>query len=73
MSYLDNYEIIPEDERRLYEQKTANVINPANRRELKIKQYQKEKDLRARIEVNPSAHIQFCVVLTMHLIGDPET
>ncbi|KAJ3715711.1 serine/threonine protein phosphatase PP2A-associated protein [Lentinula raphanica] len=37
---LDNYEIIPE----------TQLSNPASRRELKIKQYQTEKDLRARIE-----------------------
>ncbi|KAF9075344.1 serine/threonine protein phosphatase PP2A-associated protein [Rhodocollybia butyracea] len=45
--HLDTYGIIPEDEVALYERKSANQ---ASRRELKIKQYQKEKDLRARIE-----------------------
>ncbi|KAJ3825326.1 TAP42-like protein [Lentinula raphanica] len=44
---LDNYEIIPETQRSLYDKKASN---PASRRELKIKQYQTEKDLRARIE-----------------------
>ncbi|KAE9409740.1 TAP42-like protein [Gymnopus androsaceus JB14] len=46
---LDNYDIIPEDEVALYDQE-RKAANPASRRELKIKQYQKEKDLRARIE-----------------------
>ncbi|KAJ3753103.1 serine/threonine protein phosphatase PP2A-associated protein [Lentinula raphanica] len=44
---LDNYEIIPETQRALYDKKASN---PASRRELKIKQYQAEKDLRTRIE-----------------------
>ncbi|KAJ3743131.1 serine/threonine protein phosphatase PP2A-associated protein [Lentinula detonsa] len=47
LRYLDDYEIIPEDQIVLYDRK---VSNPASRRELKIKQYQAEKDLRARIE-----------------------
>ncbi|EEB96557.1 hypothetical protein MPER_04293, partial [Moniliophthora perniciosa FA553] len=50
LSLLDNYQIIPQDEVTLYEQKSSSIANPASRRELKIKQYQKEKDLRARIE-----------------------
>ncbi|KAH7872621.1 TAP42-like protein [Lentinula edodes] len=47
LQLLDNYEIIPEDQVALYDRK---VSNPGNRRELKIKQYQAEKDLRTRIE-----------------------
>jgi hypothetical protein len=42
---------VPEQERALYEQKTSMVLDPSRRREIKIRQYQKEKDLRARIEV----------------------
>ncbi|EGN95591.1 hypothetical protein SERLA73DRAFT_186691 [Serpula lacrymans var. lacrymans S7.3] len=47
---LDNYEIVQEAERALYEQKSIAVKDAAKRRDMKIKQYQKEKDLRARIE-----------------------
>lgn len=48
---LDNYEIVPGAERELYHKKTSSVRDPVKRREIKIKQYQKEKDLRTRIEV----------------------
>ncbi|KAJ7709493.1 TAP42-like protein [Mycena rosella] len=50
VSHLENYEIIPESERTLHAQDPAKIKDPASRRELKIKQYQREKDLRARIE-----------------------
>jgi hypothetical protein len=48
---LDNYEIVPATERELREKSTLDIRDPAKRRELKIKQYQKEKELRTRIEV----------------------
>lgn len=48
---LDNYEIVPAAERELYEKRSSNLRDSAKRRELKIKQYQKEKDIRTRIEV----------------------
>jgi hypothetical protein len=48
---LDNYEIVPAAERELHEKKTSDVRDPAKKRDLKIKQYQKEKELRTRIEV----------------------
>ncbi|KAG7092778.1 hypothetical protein E1B28_009101 [Marasmius oreades] len=51
LGLLENYQIVPEDEVALYQQNSSSVTNPASRRELKIKQYQKEKDLRARIQV----------------------
>ncbi|KAK7467432.1 Type 2A phosphatase-associated protein 42 [Stygiomarasmius scandens] len=50
ISHLEDYEIVPEDERALYT-RNPSTLNPAGRRELKIKQFQKEKDIRARIEV----------------------
>jgi immunoglobulin-binding protein 1 len=55
---LENYEIIPEEERKLFDRKVAQVADFAKRRELKINQYKKEKDLQARIEVS----IQFYFV-----------
>ncbi|KAF5380918.1 hypothetical protein D9615_004167 [Tricholomella constricta] len=48
--YLENYEVVPEEERALQERKASAIADPAKRRELKIKQYQMEKHLRARIE-----------------------
>jgi len=51
LHYLDNYGIVPEDERTLYEQPISNVLDASRRREVKIKQYQKEKDLRNRLNV----------------------
>ncbi|KAL0059632.1 Type 2A phosphatase-associated protein 42 [Marasmius tenuissimus] len=46
LDLLENYHVIPEDEIALYQQKTSTVMNPASRRELKIKQYlfQTKKD-----------------------------
>lgn len=35
----------------LYQRKTSAVGDQAKRRELKIKQYQKEKELRTKVEV----------------------
>ncbi|KAJ7256502.1 TAP42-like protein [Mycena haematopus] len=50
ISNLENYEIIPESQRTLHAQDPAKITNASSRRDLKIKQYQQEKDLRARIE-----------------------
>ncbi|KAJ4481141.1 TAP42-like protein [Lentinula aciculospora] len=47
LHYIDSYEIISEDQVALYDVKVSNL---ASRRELKIKQYQAEKNLRTRIE-----------------------
>jgi len=51
ISLLENYEIIPQEERKLFDRKVAQVADFAKRRELKINQYKKEKDLQTRIEV----------------------
>ncbi|KII89186.1 hypothetical protein PLICRDRAFT_40823 [Plicaturopsis crispa FD-325 SS-3] len=50
LSNLENYNIVPEEERQLHEQKGSAIGDPAMRRETKIKQYKKEKELRTRIE-----------------------
>ncbi|KAJ7723963.1 TAP42-like protein [Mycena maculata] len=50
ISHLENYEVVPESERTLHAQDPAKIKDPASRRELKIKQYQREKDLRSRME-----------------------
>ena len=51
MSSLDTYHVVPETEKVLYEL-AAPVNDPAKRRELKIKQYKQEKELKTRIEVS---------------------
>ncbi|KAJ7217195.1 TAP42-like protein [Mycena pura] len=50
LSNLENYETVPDSERMLHAQDVTTIKDPASRRELKIKQYQREKDLRSRIE-----------------------
>ncbi|KAK7038065.1 Serine/threonine protein phosphatase PP2A-associated protein [Favolaschia claudopus] len=50
ISNLENYEVVPESERALHVQDPAKIKDAASRRDLKIMQYQREKDLRARIE-----------------------
>ncbi|KAG0701773.1 TAP42-like protein [Suillus ampliporus] len=47
---LDTYCIVPEVERVLYAQSASSIKDAAKRREVKIKQFRAEKDLRARIE-----------------------
>ncbi|KAI0703569.1 TAP42-like protein [Cytidiella melzeri] len=47
---LESYGIVDEDERRLYARRTSSVANPAQRRELKIQQFRREKELREKIQ-----------------------
>ena len=51
VSSLEGYEIVSEQDWQLYGQNASSVRDPAKRRELKIKQYQKEKELKASLEV----------------------
>ncbi|KAI0345248.1 hypothetical protein BDW22DRAFT_1426930 [Trametopsis cervina] len=48
--YLESYGIVDEKERKLYEGKASSVADPVKRRELKIQQFKKEKELRTRVE-----------------------
>ena len=48
MSLLDDYEVVPQEQRRLYTQKTTDPISV---RAAKISQFKKEKELRSKIEV----------------------
>ncbi|KAI0748477.1 serine/threonine protein phosphatase PP2A-associated protein [Daedaleopsis nitida] len=48
--YLELYEIITEEDKALYGRNVSSVSDPAKRRELKIKQYKREKDIKGRIE-----------------------
>lgn len=51
ISSLETYDIVPETDRVLYAQQPFSIRDAAKRREVKIKQYKAEKDLRTRIEV----------------------
>ena len=51
---MDRYKIIPEEEYTLFNRQLVDVVDYSKRRELKINQYKKEKELRARIEVKIS-------------------
>ncbi|KAI0807790.1 serine/threonine protein phosphatase PP2A-associated protein [Fomes fomentarius] len=48
--YLELYDIITEEDKALYGRSTSLVTDPAKRRELKIKQYKREKDIKSRME-----------------------
>lgn len=50
-SNLDTYDIVPEAERALYGLQPSSIRDAAKRRDVKIRQYKAEKDLRTRIEV----------------------
>ncbi|KAF8559702.1 TAP42-like protein [Imleria badia] len=50
-SSLETYDIVPETERVLCGQQPSSIREAAKRREVKIRQYKAEKDLRTRIEV----------------------
>ncbi|KAI0780558.1 serine/threonine protein phosphatase PP2A-associated protein [Trametes elegans] len=49
--YLERYEIVSVEDKELYGRSSSSVTDPAKRRELKIKQYKREKDIKTRIEV----------------------
>ncbi|KIJ69118.1 hypothetical protein HYDPIDRAFT_23975 [Hydnomerulius pinastri MD-312] len=51
VSSLESYGIVLETEHALYTQQPSSIKDAAKRRELKIKQYKAEQDLRTRIEV----------------------
>ncbi|KAI0647427.1 serine/threonine protein phosphatase PP2A-associated protein [Trametes meyenii] len=48
--YLELYDIVNQEDRDLYERPTSSVTDPAKRRELKIKRYKREKEIKTRIE-----------------------
>ena len=51
---MDRYKVVPDEERALFDRRLVDVVDYSKRRELKINQYKKEKELRARIEVKIS-------------------
>lgn len=63
VSDLELYEIVSVSEHELHGKNASTIADPTRRRETKIKQYQAEKDIRTRIEVNSSVqifHVQPC-------------
>ncbi|KAH9952072.1 serine/threonine protein phosphatase PP2A-associated protein [Amylocystis lapponica] len=50
LSSLETYQIVPGAEKTLYDKSATAVVDPAKRRELKIQQYRKEKELNAKIQ-----------------------
>ncbi|KAI0094052.1 TAP42-like protein [Irpex rosettiformis] len=48
---LESYGVVDEADRKLYGQKTSYATDPAKRRELKIQQFKREKELRTKIEI----------------------
>lgn len=53
--YLEQYEIVSGEDKDLYGRPASSVTDPAKRRELKIKQYKREKEIKAKIEVQAVA------------------
>ena len=48
---MESYDVVDEKERKLYEKKASSIADPATRREVKIQQFKREKELRTKIEV----------------------
>ena len=48
---MTSYEIVPEEEVKLYSER-ASTTNPAKRRETKIAQFKKQKDIKKCISVS---------------------
>jgi hypothetical protein len=51
VSLLETYNIVPGAERELYGKQASGIRDPAKKRQLKIDQFKKEKELKARIQV----------------------
>ncbi|EPQ57884.1 TAP42-like protein [Gloeophyllum trabeum ATCC 11539] len=60
LTNLENYHIITEVELAAYEKSAAMMANAAQRREAKIQQYRREKELRGKIEASPSPSFPLC-------------
>ncbi|KAI9065400.1 serine/threonine protein phosphatase PP2A-associated protein [Trametes sanguinea] len=52
--YVELYDIVTAEDKELYGRSASSFVDPAKRRELKIKQFKREKDIKARIEVRCS-------------------
>jgi hypothetical protein len=51
---LELYEIVPDEDKSLHTKRASSIPDPAKRRELKIKQYKKEKEIQNKIDVRLS-------------------
>ncbi|KAH8117003.1 TAP42-like protein [Phellopilus nigrolimitatus] len=49
ISLLDDYHVLPEEEKKIYGQKSSGIADPAKRREVKIAQFKKEKEIKNKI------------------------
>jgi immunoglobulin-binding protein 1 len=68
VSDIELYEIVSKSEHELYGKNASAITDPARRRETKIKQYQAEKEIRSRIEVN-----SFIRIFQVAPCGPPRT
>lgn len=57
MSCLEDYGIIPDEDKKLYRMKSSNISDPAKRREVKIAQFKKEKEMKNRISVSVTSQV----------------
>ncbi|KXN92242.1 hypothetical protein AN958_08695 [Leucoagaricus sp. SymC.cos] len=48
---LEHYIIVPEDEKKLYSHKSSALVDLAKRREMKVNQFKKAKEIKDRIQV----------------------
>jgi immunoglobulin-binding protein 1 len=53
------YGIIPEDEKVFYATKASTLVDPAKRREAKVNQYKKMREIKDRIQVRPNPFSSF--------------
>ena len=65
INLLDAYDAIPVTEKKLFEKGATSVSDPGKRRELKIAQYKKEKELKTKIEVLFNYSAGIAILLTM--------
>ncbi|KAL5511278.1 TAP42 [Sanghuangporus vaninii] len=56
VSLLGSYNVIPEEEKKLYGQKASAISDALKRREVKIAQFRKEKEIKNRINALRSDH-----------------
>jgi len=70
---LHIYQVVPESLSSLYSKEPTKVVDPAKRRELKIKQYKQEKEFRSKINVCRNSLLCDCLTLTPDILGDQKT
>lgn len=63
LSLLSDYEVVPEEERRLYTQRVTDQISV---RAAKISQFKKEKELRSKVEVRVRSALLISLLTNQH-------